>query len=156
MDAALQIRVLQAGAELESLRAEWNELLVDSSADCLFLTWEWMTSWWRHLKGERLLHVIEVRDKDRLIGLAPFTVSRGRLEFMGTGAIGSDYLDLIARRGEEREVVDAVARNVEATRLNLHLSHFLAGSVVHQLAARLRTSGYRVFNRTINVCPFMV
>jgi CelD/BcsL family acetyltransferase involved in cellulose biosynthesis len=156
MSAPAQIRVLQNETQLDALREEWNDLLADSPADCLFLTWEWMTSWWRHLKGERELHVIEIRDHERLVGLAPFAVSHGRVEFMGTGTVGSDYLDVIARRGCEREVVEAVAQSLEATRLNLHFSHFLSGAVIPRLGERMRVSGYRIFNRTINVCPFMV
>ena len=95
MDSPLQVRVLQSGAELERLRDEWNELLSESSADCLFLTWEWTTSWWRHLGNDRTLHVVEVRERNRLIGLAPLTILHGRVEFMGTGTVGSDYLDLL-------------------------------------------------------------
>jgi CelD/BcsL family acetyltransferase involved in cellulose biosynthesis len=156
MDSAVQVRVLQTGSDLELLGEEWDELLADSSSDCLFLTREWMTSWWRHLKGARALHVIEVRDEDRLLGLAPFTVSRGRIEFMGTGTVGSDYLDVIARRGSELEVIDAVARNLQETGVNLHFSHCLMGSVVQRLADRLGAGDYRVFGRRISVCPYMV
>src|SRR5436190_17071077 len=155
MESLLQVRVLQNGAELELLRDEWNELLSESSADCHFLTWEWMTSWWRHLGGERTLRVVEVREGNRLIAVAPFTILHGRVEFMGAGTVGSDYLDLIVRRESEREVIEAVARNLEALGHHLRLSHFLPGSVVHRLAERLRTRGYRVFERRINVCPFM-
>jgi CelD/BcsL family acetyltransferase involved in cellulose biosynthesis len=155
MDSPVQVRVLQTSAELEPLRQEWDDLLSESSADCLFLTWEWMTSWWRHLGGDRTLYVVEVRDRNRLVGLAPFMISHGRLEFMGTGAVGSDYLDLIARRESEREVIEAIARNLETTGLNLRFSHILTGSLVHRLSERLRTRGYRIFERKINVCPFM-
>jgi len=155
MDSSVQVRVLRTGAELETLRAEWDDVLSESSADCLFLTWEWMTSWWRHLGGDRTLHLIEVRNGSRLIGLAPFMTSRGRLEFMGTGTVGSDYLDLIARRESELEVLDAVERSLEMTGLTIRLSHILEGSLVRQLANRMKTRGYRVFDRVINVCPFM-
>lgn len=155
MDSPIQVRVLQTGAELERLRDEWNELLSGSHADCLFLTWEWTASWWRHLGNDRTLHVIEVRERNRLIGLAPFTILNGRVEFMGSGTVGSDYLDLIVRRESEQEVIDAMARNLETLGHQLRLSHFLPGSAVYQLAERLRTRGYRVFDRRINVCPFM-
>jgi CelD/BcsL family acetyltransferase involved in cellulose biosynthesis len=155
MDSRVQVRVLQTGAELEPLRQEWDELLAESSADCLFLTWEWMTSWWRHLGGDRTLHVVEVREGNRLLGLAPFTASRGRVEFMGTGTVGSDYLDVLARRASERDVIEAVAGNLEATGLHLRFSHTLAGSLTERLAERLKTRGFRIFQRKINVCPFM-
>jgi len=155
MDSPLQVRVLQTGAELERLRDEWNELLSESSADCLFLSWEWMTSWWRQLGNDRTLHVIEVRERNRLVGLAPFTILHGRVEFMGTGTVGSDYLDLIVRRESEQDVLDAIARSLETLGHQLRLSHFLPGSAVHRLAEGMTALGYRFFDRRINVCPFM-
>jgi CelD/BcsL family acetyltransferase involved in cellulose biosynthesis len=150
-----QVQILRTDLELENLREEWTEALSESSADCLFLTWEWLMSWWRHLKGDRTLHVIAIRDDHRLIGLAPLMNTGGRLEFMGTGTAGSDYLDLIARRGSEDAIVEAVASELESTGLNLRLSHVLPGSLVHRLGERLNTRGYRIFKRAINVCPFM-
>jgi nitronate monooxygenase len=38
------------------------------------------------------------------------------VEFLGTGSVGSDYLDVIARRGAEDEVADALAAQIERTR----------------------------------------
>lgn len=153
----IQAQVFQTALELQDLRLEWNDTLSESAADCLFLTWEWLATWWRHLKGDRALHVIAVRDNDsgRLIGIAPLMNSGGRIEFMGTGTAGSDYLDLIARHGCEDEVVEAVASQLESTGLNLRLSHVLPGSLVLRLGERLNTRGFRTFKRLINVCPFM-
>src|SRR5207249_5381887 len=37
----------------EKLKAEWNELLEASSSPCLFLTWEWLYTWWKHLSQGR-------------------------------------------------------------------------------------------------------
>jgi CelD/BcsL family acetyltransferase involved in cellulose biosynthesis len=150
-----QLRIIENATELAGLRDEWDALLSDSSADCLFLTWEWMEAWWRHLGGDRTLHVIEVRDGRQLIGIAPFTSRHGRLELVGTGTVGSDYLDVIVRPEFETPVLDAIARHVEATKLNLRLSHILAGSLIYRLADRLKNRGYRMFDRKISVCPYI-
>jgi CelD/BcsL family acetyltransferase involved in cellulose biosynthesis len=155
MTCGPQLRVIKTATELAGLREEWDALLCESSADCIFLTWEWMSSWWRHLGGDRSLHIVEVRDGSQLLGIAPFVISHGRLEFIATGVVGSDYLDLIARREFEESVLDTIARHLEATELNLRLTNTLAGSLVRRLADRLKNRGYRVFDRTINVCPFM-
>src|ERR1019366_3006589 len=42
----------------EALRDEWGELLESSDADCLFLTWEWLSTWWKHLAGDRRLAIL--------------------------------------------------------------------------------------------------
>jgi CelD/BcsL family acetyltransferase involved in cellulose biosynthesis len=154
MSGTLKVRVLRNKTELDGLRDEWESLLSASRADCLFLTWEWLTTWLRHLSSEESLHTLEVRDGDRLVGLAPLRVTRGRLEFLGTGTVGSDYLDIISHRDRESEVVEAMARSLEETDLNIRLSHILPDSLSYRLAERLKARGYRVFDRVINVCPF--
>src|SRR6186713_2260045 len=73
------------------LRADWQALLQASEADSPFLTWEWLHAWWTHLREVRGLQLLTVRASDRLIGIAPLSISRGRLpwlsqlEFVGTG-----------------------------------------------------------------------
>ena len=91
-----------------ALRAEWIDLLQNSSSHNPFLSWEWLHAWWTHLGESRRLQILTVRDDDgRLVGVAPLCGSRGRwpwlsqLEFLATGWAGSDYLDLIVRRGYE-------------------------------------------------------
>ncbi len=98
------------------LKDEWNSLLHNSSADTPFLTYEWQSTCWACLcEGE--LCVITVRDSGALVGLAPlFVVSkpfndgeppRRLLRLIGS-VDASDYLDLIALRGREREVFSAM------------------------------------------------
>jgi CelD/BcsL family acetyltransferase involved in cellulose biosynthesis len=95
-----------------ALKDEWNELLHDSAADTVFLTYEWQTVWWKHL-GEGQLALIAFRDdNDRLMGLAPLFVREnqaGEQELNTVGCVDvSDYLDLIARRGHEEAVFGAL------------------------------------------------
>jgi len=101
----------------EQLRPEWNALLHASAADTPFLTYEWQKTWSDCLcscEGE--LHLMTVRDGGALIGLAPLFVlsepdqaghPRRLLRLIGS-VDASDYLDLIAVRGREREVFGAI------------------------------------------------
>ena len=94
------------------LAAEWNELLSDSVSDTVFLTYQWQSSWWRHL-GDGTPTLIALRDKDgRLNGLAPLyskLTSNGEWELNTVGCVDvSDYLDIIARRGHEERVYGAL------------------------------------------------
>src|SRR5688572_6937670 len=111
------VEIVEDRGAFEQLEREWTDLLESSAADCLFLTWEWLFTWWTHLAGDRRLFVITVRSADRLIAVAPFFQSARRvtsllpfhsLEFLGTGTVGSDYLDIIVRRGCEQEALDAL------------------------------------------------
>src|SRR5258708_21359148 len=107
-----RLDVIENAADFGDLADAWNELLQDSAADCVFLTWEWLYTWWTHLSGGRRLAIVTVRSGTILVAVAPFMLGRRRLaglgsfprlEFLGAGDVGSDYLDVIVRSGHERE-----------------------------------------------------
>src|SRR5450756_417799 len=112
----MEISILTSPDLFSTLASEWNTILHDSAADTPFLTLEWQQTWWDCL-GEGELFVITVRDSGALIGIAPlFLVAKPfkdgeeprRLLHLIGGVDASDYLDLIAVRGREREVIDAM------------------------------------------------
>ncbi len=118
------VEIIDDVAAFERLRPEWTRLLQASAADSLFLTWEWLFTWWKHLAGDRRLFILTVRSGDELIAIAPFARSAPRvasilplpsLEFLGTGTVGSDYLDIIVRRGSEQEAL-GTARSISRVR----------------------------------------
>jgi len=163
--APLVVERIADAPTFTGLRDEWNELVSSSGADTLFLTWEWLHSWWRHLADARRLALVTVRRDGRLLALAPLAVrppSLSRLqpipalEFLGTGTAGSDYLDVIVRRGEEGEAVAALAEHLAVRTPMLELSHVHSGaSVAADLAARLGGHGWTSATSTVNVCPFI-
>lgn len=57
----LRVETVSGTDGLHHLRQEWNCLLQQSDADCLFLTWEWLATWWKHLSGDRELSIMSVR-----------------------------------------------------------------------------------------------
>jgi CelD/BcsL family acetyltransferase involved in cellulose biosynthesis len=109
---------------LQQLEPIWNELLQHSAANTITLTWEWMTTWWEVFSEGRELFVLVVRDREQVIAIAPLlkrTVQHygllpsRRLEFLASGEeeadeICSEYLDLIIKRGREREAIEAMMR----------------------------------------------
>ena len=112
---AMQIRVHTSREELYHLRDEWNALLHQSASATVFMTWEWQHVWWEHFgsQSEGSLTLITVRDgNEELIGLWPlYDPTPGQssrcLRVIGSPR-GSDYLDVIARSGQERAVHDAI------------------------------------------------
>src|SRR5574342_1206990 len=105
---ALRVEVVADARDFAALRTRWNALLRDSRSDSIFLIWEWLHAWWTHLRGDRALHILLVWEGGELVGVAPLARSRrtppwlSRLEFLGTGFAGSDYLDLIARHEDRK------------------------------------------------------
>lgn len=152
-------------AGFEKLRDEWNQLLETSSTNCLFLTWEWLFTWWKHLSGRRRLNVLTVRLDGKLIALAPLALRPGQfrrlfpfrvLEFLGTGSVGSDYLNLIVRRGHEREALPALARHLRDGKLMLELSQVERTSRhAIDFALELKQRDWNVSRMTMNFCPYI-
>lgn len=111
------IEIINSREAWKSLAEDWNTLLENSAADTIFLTWEWLYSWAEcYLTGTRQLFLLAVyKDRD-LVGIAPWYINHTnymllkmrRIEFLGSPEAGSDYLDIIARRGKERDVATAL------------------------------------------------
>jgi CelD/BcsL family acetyltransferase involved in cellulose biosynthesis len=101
---------------------EWSELLARSDADGLFLSWVWLTEWWRYFGNRmgRTPHVLAFYRGEQLAGIAPLYrrwVLRGRvvparsvqligLSWRDSAPSISEYLDVIASRTDQ----DAVRR----------------------------------------------
>ena len=147
------------------LRTEWTELLAASPSDTVFLTWEWLHTWWRHFAGRRRLAILAVRDGSDLVALAPLALrppqsSRlsfaWRLEFLGSGAAGSDYLDLIVRAGEEERALPALQERLEHARAAIDFTQTRReGAAVERLAESLQGRGWWLRRSASNACPFI-
>jgi CelD/BcsL family acetyltransferase involved in cellulose biosynthesis len=147
-----------------SLHVEWNQLLEASDSDNLFLTWEWLWTWWNTLAGDRRLYVLAVRSAGSLVALAPCclrspSLSNGRplptLEVLGTGSVGSDYLDIIIRRGFVEESARAIASHLAQERLMLRWTQLKRGSRAAVVASALGAEGWHVADTETNICPFI-
>ncbi len=157
------VEIIKDVERVTALAPQWNELLRASAADCPFLTAEWLQAWWIHCGGSRTLHVITVRDDGgRLIAIAPLMMGKGplglwrRLEFLGTGHAGSDYLDVIVRCGHEREGLQAVAAAIGQEHAELRLHHVTDASLALTLGARLVEDGWTLRRTPASVCPVVV
>jgi CelD/BcsL family acetyltransferase involved in cellulose biosynthesis len=160
--AGMTPTVIEDYARFAALTPQWNELLRSSSADCPFLTAEWLQAWWAHAGGSRALHIMTVRDEDqRLIAIAPLMVVDGplgmfrRLEFLGTGHAGSDYLDVIVRRGHERDGLQALVAAIRQEKAVLCLSHVADASLALALGERLAEAGWTSRRTPASVCPIV-
>ncbi|HEX8435796.1 GNAT family N-acetyltransferase [Archangium sp.] len=104
-------------SKLAAMRGAWNALL-DSSTAGPFNAWEWVYPWCRRIGADRKPFVMQAKDRSGdLVGLMPlgfevqWVLGRPirRLAFLGETHVGSDYLDVVARRGREEEVAYAFA-----------------------------------------------
>ena len=163
--AELVVETVEDPRSFESLKEEWNELLRASRSESLFLTWEWLWTWWKHLSDGRRLRLLTVRCGRELIAIAPLAVRPPRVrrllpfravEFLGSGLIGSDYLDVIIRGGKEQGACHALADFLQHEKLMLELTQLERRSCVAEtLAAELKRRGWRLSETKTEVCPFI-
>ncbi len=161
----MRVELIEDPQQFAALRPEWTELLEHSAADGIFLTWEWLYTWWQHCAGGRKLSLLAVREESELTGLAPLAVSPRQvtrlrpfraLEFLGTGGVGSDYLDIISRRGREREVAETLAGYLIRRGTILDLAQVNGDdSVTSAVAARLAGQEWISIAAPTHVCPFV-
>jgi CelD/BcsL family acetyltransferase involved in cellulose biosynthesis len=153
-------------AGLDALKPEWQALLQGNEVDCLFLTWEWLSCWWRHVAQHRRLCLLTVRRGGELVAIAPFAIrppEPGRLvpfrtlEFMGMGDVGSDYMDLIVRPEQEQQALQVLADYLKDNRLVLDFRRVDAGSRrIAALLALMQEEGWESEQVVTDVCPYIL
>ena len=154
------VDVIADARAFQALRDEWNALLDASGAWNPFLTWEWMSNWWTHLRGAATLNIVTVRSGGLLIAIAPLMIVRRglslppRLEFIGVGS-GADYLDVIVRNGDEALAVAALARAVDTQQLALQFDNLPPSPVSARLWRELEGNGWTAIEGNPDVCPFI-
>lgn len=83
----------------------WEELLQNSSASSIYLTWHFQRAWWESLGEGELLLIVAERD-GQVVALAPLYTACGMVYFVGS-AFDSDYLGFIGDLTDS-EVLDAL------------------------------------------------
>jgi hypothetical protein len=100
-----------------------------------------------------------------LIAIAPLARTAPRLasilpvpsvQFLGTGTVGSDYLDIIVRRGSEDEALGLLEAFFVDQRMVLEFAQLNAQrSTAATLAGLLAGRGWSRVRRPADVCPFI-
>jgi CelD/BcsL family acetyltransferase involved in cellulose biosynthesis len=156
--------VIGTKQEFLDLHENWDELIATSASNCVFLTHEWLFTWWKHLSEGRELSILVARDGNKLAGLLPlakrtpqYTRMMPRIaEFIGSGVIGSDYLDAIIEKGREQEVLAAFARELNRWGMMLQLNQLRAQNcIVSSLPEVLGKQQWIASETRINVCPYI-
>lgn len=148
-----------------ALREEWEELLHSSTVDCLFLSWEWLYIWWLNMSEDRTLFLVVVRRNEQLVAIAPMTIRHAQLrrflpirvmEFLGSGSVGSDYLDIIVRPGYESEALAALTREFTRSGLVLEMAFVDSKSpLLSQFAKKLSLLGWHQKSTVISCSPYV-
>ena len=98
------------------LQADWQQLFAASECASPFLSWEWLSTWFRWFGADRTPFILKAFRDHRLIGLLPLCLQEKkvlgmrlrRLAFIGEDVGGADYLDLIAAPKDKAEILAAI------------------------------------------------
>jgi CelD/BcsL family acetyltransferase involved in cellulose biosynthesis len=131
---------------------DWDRVVAASARPSVFLTHDWLVSWWRSF-GEGLQPwLLQVVDQEgSTIGLAPLYLEHAspvlplrvrRLGLIGDRKVGSEYLGLVARAGLENEVGRAVMAHLAAERVTWDVAN-LIGLVEGDPAGEILEAGLR-------------
>ena len=156
-----------AGFDEPGLAGEWDALLTDCADDSLFVTREWLASWWR-VYGRGELWLLAVREGGCLVGLAALYRAPCRLapglvvpawRLVGDEAVGTDFAMLPARRGREAAVMAAVLDVLGGqppAGLLVVRDAPLAGPGLTALVGAARARGWAVTRGRRSACPVLV
>ena len=162
----LSIKKVNTKNEFSRLKGEWITLLKKSKSDTVFLTWEWMYTWWECFKGDKQLFILTVRDEnEKLVGIAPLCRDKKKIcgipvlnyiRFLGTMPVSSDHLDFIFYQGREKEALETMVEYLfqENTWDMCLLSNIPTSSLTGKLLKEIM--GNRPFQSEISqVCPYI-
>jgi CelD/BcsL family acetyltransferase involved in cellulose biosynthesis len=93
------------------MRDKWDYLLKESGMDNIFLSFDWMLTWWRYFSKGNSLFILKIIDDGQLIGIAPLMIHKHVLFglpvktifFMGT--VISDRMDFILTGPKKKESI---------------------------------------------------
>jgi CelD/BcsL family acetyltransferase involved in cellulose biosynthesis len=122
----MKYEVIRSQEQWHALRSQWNSMLLESRANQLFMTWEWLDCWLRVQRSVTDLKIICVRGPGgELLGAAPFYVANYRLldivpyrmlRMIGDVDSGAEYQAWIASASDEDRVCAVIARALCALR----------------------------------------
>lgn len=110
-------------------RDEWNDLLQRSSADPLFLSWEWQSSWWRFFSDAESMELklfVATDSQGKILGIAPLyttniitkrIIKSTRLQFIGNCWRGkptmpTELLEFIVDNTQSKEVISTLLTHI--------------------------------------------
>ena len=162
----LSIKKISTQNEFAKLKGVWTSLLRKSRGDTVFLTWEWMYTWWECFQENRQLFILTVYDEsEKLVAIAPLCITNKRIggipvlkyiKFLGTMPISSDHLDFIIYKGMEKKVLSAIVEYLfQGARWDYCiLTNLPATSATGRLLKEIM--GHRPFRSEISqVCPYI-
>lgn len=147
-----------------SLDEKWRRLFKNTeNSSSPFLAWEWLSTWYKWFGGGKTPYILEIYRENCLIGLMPLCLtekkvlgmSLKRLGFIGEAQGGADYLDLIAKPEDKREILPAVFDFLKKDNCFevICLENLSEKSATADFLRNLEKRSFRGIEETTAICP---
>lgn len=159
----LTVRMVETPAGWAALGAGWNELLAESDANEVFMTWEWLDCWMQvYGDGGQWIILVAENIQGQLVGIAPMMIHQCRgvryLQLVGQKAdTTSEYLGWLLRRTWENDAGPAFADFLQRQACRywdvLDFHYVPAGSATARAVAQLFPDTFKSSRQTL--CPVL-
>ena len=96
-----------AAESLDGVTSSWDRLRHSLEWGSIFVLPAWLKAWWEAFGGEDELHLLTLRDGQKVIGFAPLMVNNDTASFIGSPDV-CDYLDFAIAPGEESDFFEVL------------------------------------------------
>lgn len=157
-----EVGALTSAEAFCSLGGEWESLIRASASRNIFLTWEWISTWWQVFGSRLEPWILHARDPSsgQLAGIAPFVLRQHpfrpyrELSFLGNTVGSADHLDVLSRVEDEDAVSNAFAEFLVSHQNRWDVLRLDGMACESRLVSLLRQKGRRTIVRE-SVCPFL-
>jgi CelD/BcsL family acetyltransferase involved in cellulose biosynthesis len=149
---------------LHALQEPWTALLAEAGQTPVFLTWEWISTWWRHYGHEDGLWLLAATDPaGRLIALAPWMRVRQHLgalgpraiRFIGSGLVCPSHLCIIARPADQERACAALLAYLNEHQHQWDVLDLEAVALEWAAGTHLAERSGRMLERPSLICPYV-
>ncbi|NOX36466.1 MAG: GNAT family N-acetyltransferase [Calditrichaeota bacterium] len=167
MSVQLNKQIIRTTEAFRELKADWHQLLTRIPEHNIFMTWEWMYTWWEvyhaRLKNAEL-RILAYYDQGKLAAVLPYylytshvgPIPLRKMAFLGTQIESSDYLDVISPEDYHpyfRQHLYADLRALAEGADVIEINNCLSESLVFQLFGTPRNG--TTFVEPYRVCPYV-
>ena len=145
-----------------ALESEWDDLLLRGKRPNIFLSWEWISTWYQFFGEQQKLWMVSVRDEEngQLLAVAPLmldqrkvvgSASLNELCFIGSN-VGSDHMDFVVDQQYTNDLVTVLKDFINQQNKPwdlVHIANSCNDAIAHKVLATSNAYYYPI------VCPYL-
>jgi CelD/BcsL family acetyltransferase involved in cellulose biosynthesis len=154
-------------SEFKQLIPDINQLLNNSHQNNIFLTTEWLSSWWELWGQENQIYILIAQEQQQLLGFAPLMINNQTwlsfssirvVSFINSNQVAADHLDFVCRNGCEEKVSEAIFNYLKSNNTIwdvISLENIPYSSITLLSANKAFVNGYTHLEMTGQRCPYL-